>query len=97
MPRRLRMIGRYGNGVGALFFASLVLYALGQGDIVIALFWALVCGLAAFNVYMFEKVAEFAVDDERSNSSDPRPAELRRGLASLAVDTSKTVVRHHGS
>jgi hypothetical protein len=91
----MKLIGRYGNGLGALFFASLALYALSHGDIVVALFWIMVCALAGFNVYVFEKFTGPASEEERL-AADLRAAELRRKLSRLAMDTPETVVRNHG-
>ncbi len=95
MPSRMKLIGRYGNGLGALFFAALALYALSHGDIVVALFWIMVCALAGFNVYVFEKFTGPASEEERL-AADLRAAELRRKLSRLAMDTPETVVRNHG-
>lgn len=95
MPSRMKLIARYGNGVGACAFAALVLYALGQGAIVVGLFWALVCCLAAFNLYMFEKISALTSEEERLNA-ELRKAELRRKMSGLSMDTPETVVRNFG-
>ena len=95
MPSRMKLIGRYGNGIGVLFFLSLVVYALRHGDILVALCWTLVCGLACFNVYMFGKAWEPASEEERLHA-EVRTADLRRKLSRLAIDTPETVVRNHG-
>ncbi len=84
MPSRMKLIGRYGNGVGAVFFAFLALYALFQGAVIVTMFWLLVAGLAAFNLYVVEKVVLPASEDERFG-------------AVMGVDTPETAVRHHGS
>lgn len=84
MPSRMKLIGRYGNGVGAVFFAFLALYALVQGDVIVTMFWILVGGLAAFNLYVVEKVVLPASGEE--------PFGVRMG-----VNTPETVARHHGS
>ena len=86
MPSRMKMIGRYGNGLGALFFASLALYALSHGDIIVTLFWSVVGALAGFNVYMFEKVAPLTSDERLG--AELRTMELRR--------SPEAVVRNHG-
>jgi len=84
MPSRMKTIGRYGNGVGALFFAFLALYALMQGAVIVTLFWLLVAGLAAFNLYVVEKVAVLTSDEDRL-------------VSGIVGNTPETVVHHHGS
>ena len=95
MTPRMKMIARYGNGFGALCFGALVLYALGQGAIVIAVFWALVCALAAFNFYVFRTFNIHASEEERL-ASELRAAELRRKMLELTMSTPENVVRNHG-
>ena len=95
MSPRMKLIARYGNGFGALCFGALVLYALGHGAIVIALFWALVCGLSVFNYYIFKTYQVHSSEEERL-ASELRTAELRRKMVGLTMNTPETVVRNHG-
>ena len=83
MPSRMKLIGRYSNGLGALLFAILALYALIQGAVIVTMFWLLVAGLAAFNLYVVEKVVTASGDEQFGGR--------------LGVSTPETVVRHHGS
>ena len=95
MPPHMKLIARYGNGACACFFAGLVLYALGHGAIVFALFWVLVCGLAAFNFLMFEKVSALT-SQEVQFTADLSTAALRPEIAGHSMDSPETVVRNHG-
>lgn len=79
----MKLISRYGNGLGVLLFAILALYALVQGAVIVTMFWLLVAGLAAFNLYVVEKVAPSSGDEQFG--------------ARMGVRTPETVVRHHGS
>jgi hypothetical protein len=92
----MKLIGRYGNGIAALFFVSLVLYALRHGDLLVALCWTLVCALACFNVYMFGRAWAPALEEERLQA-DVHTADLRRTLSSLSRKTPETVARNHGA
>lgn len=96
MPPHMKLIARYANGVGACFFAVLALNALVHGAVILGLVWALVSGLIAFNLYMFEKVSTLTSEEERLHS-ELRAAELRRKLSALSMDTPETVVRNHGA
>lgn len=95
MPPHMKLIARYGNGACACFFAGLGLYALGQGAIFFALFWVLVCGLAAFNYFMFEKVsAQISDQDPPAVEMDMDPVHTE--IMGYAPVTPETVVRNHG-
>jgi hypothetical protein len=93
---RMKLIGRYGNGIGALFFLSLALYALRHGDILVALCWMLVCGLACFNICIFEKAAGLTSAQERLNK-ETRTAQLRRKPSGPGMETPEAVLRNHGA
>lgn len=95
MPPHVKLIARYGNAACACFFAGLVLYALGHGAVFFALFWVLVCGLATFNFFMFEKVSAQPSDCDQSTvevDTDFVYTEMT-GHSPL---TPETVVRNHG-
>ena len=95
MPRHMRLIARYGNGASACFFAGLVLYALGHGAVFFALFWVLVCGLAAFNFFMFEKVSDQSSDREQSYV-EADTLDIHTEVMGHSPVTPESVVRNHG-
>ncbi len=95
MPGRIRLVGRYGNGVAAVLFGVIFVFALTRGELGFALFCLLVSGLAACNVYITEKAAALTAEEEWLKA-ELRKAELRRRLGALAGETPETVVRHHG-
>ena len=83
MPSNMKLIGRFSNGVGAILFVILALDALIHGALVSTLFWLVVAGLAAFNLYVVEKFVSASADE--------------RFGANMGVRTPESVVRHHGS
>lgn len=95
MPSRMKLIGRYGNGAGAVAFGLIFIFALIRGEIVFAFFALLVSGLAGFNIYITEKAAALTAEEEWLKA-ELRKAELRRRLGALAGETPETVLRHHG-
>lgn len=95
MPSRMKLIGRYGNGVAAGLFAIIFVFALTNGEVGFALLSLLVSGLAGFNIYIAEKAAALTAEEEWLKA-ELRKAELRRRLGALAGETPETVLRHHG-
>lgn len=95
MPSRIRLVGRYGNGVAAVLFAIIFVFALTQGELGFALLCLLVSALAGCNVYIAEKAAALTAEEEWLKA-ELRKAELRRRLGVLAGETPETVLRHHG-
>lgn len=95
MPVRVRLLGRYGNGVAAALFGIIFVFALTRGELGFAFFALLVSCLAGFNVYITEKAAALTAEEEWLKA-ELRKAELRRKLGGLAGETPETVVRHHG-
>jgi len=80
MPRRLRLIGRYGNATVAVIFGLFVVIALSKGTLVFALFSVTLAALAVFNWYVIEKAARLTSEEEFLKS-EVRKAELRKELA----------------
>lgn len=80
MPAHVRFIGRYGNGLAALFFAFIVLSQSVEGGAVVII--VALCGLCLFNIYVIEKSAR-ALAEEEWLKAEVRKAELRRQLQEL--------------
>jgi hypothetical protein len=95
MPVRIRLLGRYGNGIAAVLFGLIFVFALTRGELGFALFCLLVSGLAGCNVYITEKAVALTAEEEWLKA-ELRKAELRRKLGGLAGETPETVVRNHG-
>jgi hypothetical protein len=95
MPPRIRWISRYGNGVAALLFAFLFLFALLNGQFLVASICAVVSALAAFNLYVAETTSAITAEEDWL-TAEIRKAELRRRLASFGGQTPETVGRQHG-
>lgn len=95
MPSRIRLVGRYGNGVAAVVFGIIFVFALTRGELGFALLSLLVSALAGCNVYIAEKAAALTAEEEWLKA-ELRKAELRRRLGVLAGETPETVLRHHG-
>lgn len=95
MPTRIKLIGRYANGVVAALFTILFVYGLGKGELSIALFCGIVAALCGFNLYVMEKAAAL-LSEEEWLKAELRKAELRRKLVNLTGNTPETVGRNHG-
>ena len=96
MPPRIRLIGRYGNGLAAVLFGFFVLFSLVNGRFGLALVCALLAALSAFNVYLTEKAAAMTSEEEWLNA-EIRKAELRRKLvATTGTSSPESIGRQHG-
>ncbi|HXQ52335.1 MAG TPA: hypothetical protein VN802_14670 [Stellaceae bacterium] len=82
MPRRLRLIGRYGNGALALLNALFAPVSIAQGQPIVGLGFLAVLALACFNIYLVEKAA-WATSEEEWLAGEVRKAELRHKLELL--------------
>jgi hypothetical protein len=81
MPGHVRFIGRYGNGLAALFFAFIVFSRSVEGGgavVIIVAFFA----LCLFNLYVIEKAARLLAEEEWLKA-ELRKAELRRQIQEL--------------
>jgi hypothetical protein len=84
MPRRLRLIGRYGNGALALLNALFAPIVIAQGQLAVGLGFLAVLALACFNIFLVEKAAA-ATSEEAWLAGEVRKAELRHQLEVLTA------------
>ncbi len=82
MPRRIRLIGRWGNGLLCVVNVLFALFSLRTVPLGVTLGFLAVAALGAFNVYVIEKAASFTAEEEWLKA-EVRKAELRHQLAIL--------------
>jgi multisubunit Na+/H+ antiporter MnhG subunit len=85
MPNRIRLTALLANGAIVLAFGFLTLFALGTGQLALALFFLLVVMAAAFNIHIVRRAAHLLAEEEWLKA-EVRKAELRQRLASIQAE-----------
>lgn len=79
MPARIKFAGRYGNGLAAFLGVLVAIIAIDQGQILLPLVSAVLIAAAALSIYVAEKAAFEASQDDWQRA-ERREIELRRRL-----------------
>jgi hypothetical protein len=92
------MFGRYGNGIAAVLFGGIFLFALIRGEFGFAVLALLVTSLAVFNLYVAEQSAVSAPAEEPEQWARPerREPDLRTALSRFSGESPEKILRHHG-
>ncbi|MGD1878839.1 MAG: hypothetical protein ACFB13_15235 [Kiloniellaceae bacterium] len=92
MPKYLKLIARLANSGAIAVMLAFVLFALGKGDLGIALTLGLFTVLMGFNLYLIEKSA-MLLSEEEWLKSELRKVFLRRKLRRLAQEEAGGIER----
>jgi hypothetical protein len=82
MPRHIKLIAYWGNGLLAAAFTVFALALLFKGQPGMSLFFLLLSALGLFNIYVIRKAAYF-LSEEQWLEAELRKAEIREKLKAL--------------